>query len=279
MESSGDLTIYDGGEKEGAWVFFVRILRESVASRHIIYNLVQNNLRSRYRRSYLGFAWSLLNPLLTMTVLAVVFAGVFQQSLGRFGLYIFSGLLPWGFVSGALTLGCASFVQSEGFLRKVRVSMATFPLVAVVTESVNFVFSLVSLLLLAIVVRADVHLSLLALPLAMLLTILFVTGLAVVVGVANVYFRDMPYIISVGLNIWFYTVPILYPFKLLPQALKTLLAFNPLYYYISLFQALIYEGAMPPLKTWGLCVGIAALSQLCGLFFLKSKENEIIFKL
>jgi len=279
MEKTVNLTIYDGEAKEGAWAFFLRILRESVASRYIIYNLVQNNLRSRYRRSYLGFAWSLLNPLLTMAVLAVVFAGIFQQSLKSFGLYIFSGLLPWGFVSGALTLGCASFVQSEGFLRKVRVSMATFPLVAVITESVNFVFSLVSLLLLAIVIRADVHLSLLALPLAMLLTILFVTGLSVAVGVANVYFRDMPYIISVGLNIWFYTVPILYPFKLLPPALKTVLAFNPLFYYISLFQSLIYEGVMPSLKTWGLCVGIAVLSLVCGLIFLKIKENEIIFKL
>lgn len=279
MERTGDLTIYDGTEKESAWPFFMRILRESVASRHIIHNLVLNNLRSRYRRSYLGFAWSLLNPLLTMAVLAVVFAGIFQQSLRSFGLYIFSGLLPWGFVSGALTLGCASFVQSEGFLRKVRVSMATFPLVAVITESVNFVFSLVSLLLLAIVIRADVHLSLLVLPLAMLLTILFVTGISIVAGVANVYFRDMPYIISVGLNIWFYTVPILYPVKMLPPTLKTILAFNPLFHYISLFQALIFEGVMPPLKTWGLCAGIAALSLACGLIFLKTKENEIIFKL
>lgn len=273
------ITIYDGSVREHALAFGARILREVIDARHIIYNMVLNNLRSRYRKSYLGFVWSLLNPLLTMAVLAVVFAALFKQNLRSFGIYVFSGLLPWGFVSAALVAGCGSFVSAEGFLKKVRVSMAVFPLVAVATESVNFVFSLFSLLILAVILRAQVHLSLLALPLAMVLTILFVTGLAVIVGVANVYFRDMPYVISVGLNIWFYTVPILYPFALLPASLKSVLTLNPLYHYISLFQALISEGVLPPPGTWLLCGGIAAASLACGMLLLKARENGIIYRL
>jgi len=274
-----EVTVYDSALREGPVAYAQRLRRDLMLFRHAIYNLVLNNLRSRYRKSYLGFAWSLLNPLVTMVVMAVIFSAVLKMELRSFGFYLFSGLLPWIFISNSLSAGCNSMVQAEGFLRKVNVSKIVFPVASVATEGVNFAFSMISLLILAFFMKASFGISLVALPLAMIVLFLFTAGLVLVVSVLNVYFRDLPYVLQVGLTLWFYTVPILYPLALMPPPLKRLLLLNPLYYFVKLFQSLIYDGVFPPWRIWLLCVVLGGATCAIGLFLLKSKERDLVFRL
>jgi len=279
MASAEEVTVYDSALREGPVAYLRRLRRDLLIFRYAIYNLVLNNLRSRYRKSYLGFAWSLLNPLVTMVVMAVIFAAILKQDLRSFGLYIFSGILPWIFITNSLTAGCTSMVQAETFLRKVNVSKIIFPLASVATEGINFVFSIGSLLILALFMKASVSASLLALPFAMLVVFIFAAGLVLTVSVFNVYFRDLPYVLSVGLTLWFYSVPILYPLSLVPPALKRVLLINPLYYFIQLFQSLIYDGVFPSWRIWFFCVLSGAATCATGLILLKSKERDLVFRL
>ena len=104
-------------------------MREMVFFRYALGYLVVNSLRTRYRRSYLGFLWSLVNPLLTMIVIAVVFSALWGMKFSDFGIYVFSGLLPWIFFANSLNYGCSSLVNAEKFMKKIYMAKLLFPLV------------------------------------------------------------------------------------------------------------------------------------------------------
>ncbi len=106
--------------------------------RYALKSAVIVNLKRRYRRSSLGFAWSLLNPLLTMAVLALMFGTIFHQKYQTFSVYVFSALLPWNFIAQTMLQSTESFVNNESFLKRVVLPKTFFPLVTVCTEMVNF---------------------------------------------------------------------------------------------------------------------------------------------
>ena len=119
MNSHTYVQIFDSSEQESFPKYLIKTARELHKYRFALSNFVINNLRMRYRRSMLGFLWSLLNPLLVMTVISVVFSIIFQQELRSYSVYIFSGLAPWWFISAAIIGGCSTLINAEGFLKKV----------------------------------------------------------------------------------------------------------------------------------------------------------------
>lgn len=274
-----NVTIVESGARQAFGRFLVRSIREIGFFRHALAYLVLNSLRNRYRRSYLGFLWSLLSPLFTMLVISIVFSALCKVELRSFGIYVFSGLLPWIFFSNSLTFGCNSLINAEGYMRKIYVAKIVFPIAAACTELVNLALSMVSLFILGIVFGAKAGWGLLFLPLAMVVTFLFVLGLVLVVSVWSVYFRDLPYIVQVALTALFYTVPVIYPLDLLPGLLQRALLFNPLYYFISLFHQCISEAKIPSLSCWGISTGLSLLSLIFGLYVLKARDRDLIYRL
>lgn len=147
-----DFDFAAGEQKESVFGYTCRSLAELRNIKFALASFVVNNLRRRYRRSVLGFAWSLLNPLLTMAVMTAVFSLLWHSNPRSFGVYVFTGLLPWTYITDSIMVGSQSLVQSEAFLKKVYIPKSFFPLVAVSTETANFAFSLASLVLLAMIV-------------------------------------------------------------------------------------------------------------------------------
>ncbi|HEY9713767.1 MAG TPA: ABC transporter permease [Chroococcales cyanobacterium] len=242
-------------------------------------SFVVNNLRRRYRRSVLGFAWSLLNPLLTMTVMTAVFSLLWHADPRQFGVYVFTGLLPWTFITDSITNGSLALVQSEAFLKKVYIPKAFFPLVYVSTEAANFVFSLVSLVILATLVGLQLHWTLLLVPFATALLFLFNFSVTLFLAISTVYFRDLSHIIKVGLSTLFYTVPIVYKLEMVPQEYRALFLLNPIYYFVQLFRDLILDGRMPGVMEWSIpsliALGFAALA----FYTLMRTERDLIYRL
>ena len=273
------LAVFDSSESRELNNFLLRNARELIKYRHVLYNLVNTNLRARYRRSVIGFFWSLLNPLFTMMILAVVFSTIYKLPFADFGIYIFSGLLPWSLISNGILSGSTSLVGAEGYLKKVYVPKMIFPIATVGVEAVNFLFSLVSLSVLALFLGARVSWGLLFLPVALLCTVLFVLVIILIVSIVNVYFRDLFHILQIVFTGLFYLVPIIYKKELLIGDLSIILKLNPFVYFIELFHQIIYEAKIPNVNLWLTCGALMLVTLIVGLLVFRSKEKELIYRL
>src|SRR5271163_3836747 len=144
-------------------VYVFRTLNELRFIKFAFSSFVINNLRRRYQRSVLGFAWSLLNPLLMMIVLTTVFSLIFKRDPKTFSIFILIGMLPWTFISESIANGCSSITSAEQFLKKVYIPKIFFPLVTVSTELINFGLSLLSMIVLGLFIGLHLHWTILLL--------------------------------------------------------------------------------------------------------------------
>jgi ABC-type polysaccharide/polyol phosphate export permease len=260
-------------------VYVFRTLNELRFIKFAFTSFVVNSLRRRYQRSILGFAWSLLSPLLMMIVLTAVFSLLFHRDPKTYGIFVFSGMLPWQFMSESISASCTAITQAEAFMKKVYIPKIFFPLVTVSTEFINFALSLVSMTFLAMFVGLQLHLTLLLLPFAMAITFAFIFGLGLSVSILTVYFRDFTHLVRVLLSCFFYLIPIVYPITLVPEKYRLIFQLNPFTYFVQLFRALIYDGQVPSLDAWLIPTGIALAASLIGLTILMKTEKDIIFRL
>jgi ABC-2 type transport system permease protein len=235
-------------------------LRQLWSYRELLRNLVERDIKVRYKRSILGFAWMMLNPLITMIVFSVIFREVFQME-EDYPLYVISALLFYNFFSLGSAQGLNSVVSSGGLIRKVAVPKAIFPLASVVANLVNFGLSLVPLAGVMIFTGAPVSPALLVLPVSLLAIFMFTYGVSLLLATANIFYRDVRWFYDSFLLIVFYMTPIIYPPKVVPEQFRFILASNPLSWMLELFRAPIYEGRMPSARDLaaGLAIGLATL--------------------
>lgn len=229
--------------------------------RELLRQLVIREVKLRYKRSALGFAWTVLNPLLAMVIFTMVFSRIFS-SRPNYSLYVFTALLGWNLFSLGTSRGLDSVVLNGPIIRKVFVPKAIFPIVTVVSQVVNFVFTLVPLFLLMAAVGAGFSLHLLWLPIPLVSLTCFALGIALLVGTFNVFFRDVKYFYEAGLLAWFYATPIFYPPEIIPEKFKFLLYMNPMYALLESLRAPVYLGAAPPIgmMIFGLALSLVTLA-------------------
>ena len=255
------------------------LFSETYRYRELIWALALKELRVRYKRSVLGFVWALLNPLLMMLVLTLVFGTLMRFSIPHYSIFLLSMLLPWTFFSQSLAYSVESIVANGELLKKVRVAKLVFPVAALVSNIINFLLSLIPLLLLIGVLRFPIHWTWLYLPLPMLGLFLFTLGTAFFFATINVYYRDVTHIIQIVLQAWFYFSPIIYSLEFVPAHYRWLFRLNPLLYVLNGFRLSIYYGMLPQLQSvvMSLACGIAALAIGFGVFrrYQKSFVNYV----
>jgi ABC-type polysaccharide/polyol phosphate export permease len=280
MSSFTFTTFFDSKINESYFKFVSKSIRDLYTYRFAIANFVNTNLRMRYRRSTLGFVWTVLNPLLTMSVLSLVFSIIFKRDVRVFSIYIFSGLAPYGFINAAVQAGGQSLIHAEGFLKKVYLPKMMFPVITVMTETVNFIFSMVTLYLIGLMLGSELSWRLLLLPLALILTFIFILALVLILSVATVYFRDLTQIVSVLFATLQYTVPIVYPIETIPEQYRIFFYINPLFYYITLYRKIFYNLHVPmTLMDWVIPTSISLVLLAVGMFVLFKRNHDIIYRL
>lgn len=272
---------YNAAERRGVVNFLVRAANDLYVYRFAMYNFITSNLKARYRRSAIGFFWSLLNPLFTMIIMSVVFSTIFKNSLSNFSIYIFSGLLPWAMIYNGMIVGTNALVHSERYLKKVYIPKLLFPCVVLSVEVVNFTFSLASLFLVALFMGAKISWALLLLPAALLATSLFLLGLIMVASMVNAYFRDLQYIVQVVFSALFYLTPIVYPLELISKSTLLYIAvrLNPFMYFVELFHAIIYRAQFPDPAIWFMCIALTVASLTLGVLVFSAREKDVIYRL
>ncbi len=250
--------------------------------RGLIVVLVERELKARYRGTVLGYVWSLLNPLLLLTVYSVVFTFVIPARVPSrvpYPLFLFTGLLPWLFASGALLDAAVVLLDNGPLLKKVMCPPEVFPAVTVVSHLVHHLLAL-PVLLVAMAAAAAAGLmtfpvTALLLPLALVPWLLAVSGLALLVGALAVHFRDLKDLLHNVLSLVFFLTPIIYTPELVPEGpLRRLVLANPVTPLVQVYREVVLVGTVPPIATWGWAAAVGAGCWLLGaLVFARLRET------
>jgi len=239
------------------------------------------DLRLKYRRSSLGFLWSLLNPLLMLTVMAAAFSFVFDRGSGRgsFALHLFACLLPWQALTASVEQGGRSLVKGETLLLQYPLPKLLLPLRRTLFAFVEYFFALLALSLVAGFVGFRPSWALLWLPVGVVLLFCFALGLAAVAAVVTVYFRDAVHLLTVTMRAWFYLTPVIIPYTAMPEAVRKWAQLNPAYHLIKIFDDVINLGVAPAPFTLLVAAGCAAAALLLGLWITAKYEHKLVFRL
>lgn len=233
--------------------------------RELLRRLVVRNLKVRYQRSTLGFAWTLLNPLFTIVILVTVFGYIVRLEVPHYWAFLVSGYFAWVFVLH--TLGNAAYIIPEhaSVAKNVPVPGDLFVLGAVASRVIEFAAEL----LLVVVVLAVFHhhavpASFVLLPVLVVLLVMLTLGLAMPAAALSVFFRDVQHALPVALTMLVYVSPVFYPATMVPKALAPLYLLNPLAGILTLFHTVLYEGRFPSIEHLGLVTLVSFLIYAAG---------------
>ena len=211
----------------------------------LLSELVKKGIKLKYRRSYLGILWSMLEPLLTMIVLTIVFGTLYGNTDRTFPVYILSGRLLYSFYSSATKTTLKSIRSNSAMIKKVYVPKYLYPLSSVLYNYIIFLISMIVLAVVAAVLGVEPTLYLLQAPVALIILFFLSYGSGMFLATIGVFFRDVEYLWSVGLMLIMYTCAIFYyPSKLLKSGWAWILKFNPLYCTIQIFRSAIFGEPM-----------------------------------
>ena len=254
-------------------------LRGLVQYRDLIYQLVRRDVVSRYKRSALGIAWTMLNPLGMMIVLTVVFAQLFRTVEG-YPAYLLCGLVVWNFFSQTTSAAMTQMVWGSSLLQRIYMPRTAFVVSAIGTGLVNLALSLVPLLLIVVVVGLPLRWSMLFLPVSIVLLAAFSLGVGMLFSAWAIYFPDVAEMYQVALVAWLYLTPIIYPSEIIPETYRFwFLHLNPMYYMVQLFRKPVYEGVLPTGPLLAATAAIALLSLIAGWLVFTSRADEFTYRL
>jgi ABC-type polysaccharide/polyol phosphate export permease len=254
-----------------------QLMREIQKNRELIWALALKELRVRYKRSALGFLWALLHPLLMMIILTIVFSRIMRFPVHHFAIFLISALLPWTFFSQSLAYSVESLVGNGDLFKKVNVAKSVFPVAAVLSNVINFLFSLVPLVLLLLFFRFPFYWTWLYLPVPFLALVLFTLGCSFFFAMANVFFRDVSHILQVVLSGWFYVSPIIYSLDFLPERYRFFFHLNPMIYPLHGFRMAIYYGQLPSPQSVAMSLACGIVALFIGYSVFRRYQEVFVF--
>ena len=259
-----------------AWIDRINVFMKY---KDLLIQLVSRDIKLKYRRSFLGYLWSVLNPLFVMIIMTIVFSTMFSRNIENFPVYLFTGKMLFDFMSTSTNQAMTSVTGNAALLKKTYVPKYEFTLAKVTSSLVNLIFSLGAMFVVFLICRVHFNVYLLLIPLVLLEIYVFCLGLGMFLAQASVFFRDVQYIYGVITTVWMYLTPIFYPLAALPENIQNLIKnLNPMYFYIEQFRQIVLNGRMPeiPLILSG-CV-IAAFMLLIGSWtFSKTQDKFILY--
>ena len=263
-------------------------LREISSSRDLFVNLTLRELRGKYKRSVLGWGWSLLNPLSMMLIYTLIFSLIFKQKiapgdpsgLDLFPFFLLCGLLPWSYLANSMANGMESLVGNANLIKKVYFPREVVVGAIVASWLVSFLIEM-SVLCVAVLIAGNMVLPWLPIIVFFIaLETVYVVGIALLLSVCNVYFRDVRHLIGILLQLWFYLTPIIYPITFVPEhshgfPVRTIFLLNPMARFTRVFRNLIYDLRWPLLSDTLYLMGVAAASVAIGLWVFKRLEGRL----
>ena len=244
----------------------------------LIRERVGRDLKVKYRRSFLGYVWSVLNPLLMMIVQTIIFSYMFRSDIPNYPLYLICGNTLFTFFNESANMGLTSIIYNAPLIKKVYIPKYIFPLSRVVSSFVTMSFSLAAVVLVMLITRSPIYWTILLFWIPLVFLLMFCCGIALTLSALTVYFRDIQHLFGVITLGWMYATPIFYPLEQLPDFAQNLMKLNPMYHYINFFRNLVMHGNIPGPNTWIACSVCSLVMLAIGLWvFRKLQRNFILY--
>ena len=241
--------------------------------------LVSRDFKVKYKRSVLGIFWSLLYPVLTMAVMALVFTNMFKFSTPgvNYLAYLMSGLVIFNYFSEASNLAMSSVVANFSLINKVYIPKYIFPISKCLFVGINFLLTLIPLYAIILLTGTGINIYHLLLPYVFICLFLFTVGFGLILATVSVFLRDMFYIYGVVITLWTYMTPIMYDISIISGPLQIIFKLNPLYWFIYFARDIILYHQVPGLNVWIYCGLFAIIFLIIGIIVFKKNQDKFIY--
>ena len=270
------LPLYDSARRPPA---VIEELQEIWRYRDLVVQLVRRDLVARYKRSVLGVAWTMLNPLGTTLIMTIVFSQLFGRT-PSYPAYVLCGLVPWHLFAQSTANAMRQIVWGGLLIHRIYVPKTAFVLSAVGVGLINLLFALIPVLGVMVATGVPIRSSIAFLPVAVLLLVAFATGVGLLLSTLAVYFADVAQMFDIIIMAWMYLTPVIYPESVLSGGYRSLLlALNPMSHLIHLFRQPLYGGAWPDPGRLGLAAAFSLVTLLVGWVVFTRHADEFAYRI
>lgn len=276
MDKAAQVPVYDSSRQGSA---ALEELRAIINYRYLVVQFVRRDILTRYKRSVLGVAWSMLNPLGTMLILTIVFSQAFGGSQEGYAAYVLSGLIAWNFFAQSSNAATLHLVWGGSLLKKIYIPRTSFAVSATGTGLINILFSLIPLLIVMLLTGVPIRWTIILLPIPILFLAMFALGVGLLISTMAIFYADIAEMFQIALTAWMYLSPVIYSPEILPEAYRFWITrLNPMFYLIELFRMPIYYGKVPDLSLVLIAGGISIVTLFVGWIYFTGKSDEFAYR-
>ncbi len=230
--------------------------------REVVYVLIGRELKARYRGASLGFLWSIVNPIIFMSVYVLVFSVYMRIPVPNYPAFVLCGLLPWNWFAASVTESSRSILDNRGLVKRVALPSEIFPFVSIGANLIHFLLSMPLLLALLVLLGVELAWTAVLFPVILMIQFVITFGIALICSSLSVRFRDLLQLVPSLLTLWFFVTPVFYPASLVPPAFRGLLRLNPMAWLIDAYHQVLLYQRTPPLVEIGILalVGLALVA-------------------
>ena len=251
----------------------MKIFKELFQYREFLRSNIKKEIRGKYKGSFLGVVWSFLNPLLSVLVYAIIFPYIMRMQMDNYLIYLITGIIPWTFFTLSINSGMVSILTNANIIKKVYFPRIILPISSVTSALINFLISIIIILVFVAFSGIGFSLNLLFLPLIVIIQYILLLGLTFILSAIDLYFRDIENIMQFCLSMLFYATPILYLPSIFPVSIKWVLYLNPMALIINAYRDVFYFKVMPNIMNLSI-VGLISIFILFIGYFIFDKLQK-----
>ncbi len=250
-----------------------------LGARYFWWHLALADIRIKYRRSFLGLAWAVIQPFMMTLLLTFVMGSIFHSDIKAYAPFIFSGLIFWECIVSCSVAGCSSFINAEGYIKQFKHPLMIYSLRAVIPCFVNFFYAFMGLIVWVLIWKpSNIGLEWFTLFFSFVLLFLFAWPLSTINAFIGIKFRDYSQLLMILLQIVYYISPIFFLPKLFANAnLGFLIEYNPIAHALNLFRKPLLEGIYPSFDDYAYTILAASFFWLCASTMVRVSEKKVIF--
>ncbi|HET7565853.1 MAG TPA: ABC transporter permease [Gemmatimonadaceae bacterium] len=249
------------------------IAQEQIEYHELLASIVRRDLLLRYKQTVMGFGWAIFMPVLNTIIFSVIFTRVTRLDTGvPYPIFAFAGLLPWNFFSSSLSFALGSLTGNSSLVTKVYFPRELFPISAVVVSLFDFVVAFSVLIAMMVYYQIGVTWTVLFLPVILIVQIAFTIGIALLLAMANLFYRDVKYLFSVVITVWMFATSVVYPIDRVGGRLAAILSLNPMTPIIDGYRAVLLHGAMPELRPFAAATALSFFVLAIGMIAFHRME-------
>ena len=258
------------------------IISELYRYRSFIISSIKNDLINRFSRSKLGGLWVILNPLSQVAIYALILSNVLSAKLPgidnkyAYSIYLMAGLLAWNLFNEIILRSLNMFIEYGNLMKKMQFPRATIPIILLGSNLVNNILLFIAMLVIFLILGHSFSWNVLWLIPFVILLLLFSIGIGLILGVINVFIRDVGQVVPIILQILFWFTPIVYPVTIIPEKYRYLLDFNPISYFTRTYQSILSYNQPPDLSVLAIISVLTFIIVLLGVFLFRRSRAEIV---